>query len=122
QNGRHSPLTKRSAESAKTSAGIMKPSRWTGTLSTLKSTALGLTLATAINPPVATIAIITYMSQKLGVAAISADVKSTCVWRFLTSGLPFSLQVLGIQPTGGDLRKKAATITVNPWMIPHRMK
>src|SRR6266446_3859613 len=121
QKGRHRPLTMRSAESAKVSAGIVSHNKWTGILSTLKSTAIGLSWATAIKPPVATIAIIRYMSQKLGVATISPDVKSTCDWRFFTSGLPFILQVLGIQPVGGDLRKNAATITVNPWMIPQRM-
>ncbi len=42
------------------------------------------------------------MSQKFGVATISPELKSTCVWRFFTSGLPFNRQVLGIQPIGGD--------------------
>ena len=58
--------------------------------------------------------IITYIIQNWGVEAISAEVKSTGLWRIFTSGLPFSLQVFGSQPAGGDFRKKAAMTTITP--------
>jgi len=52
--------------------------------------------------------------QKWGVADISAEVKEIGAWRVLTSSLPLVLQVLGSQPTGGDFRKNAATMTTTP--------
>ena len=114
QKGRQRPLISRSAESAKVSAAMDSPKSVTVTLSTLKSFAIGANCAVAINPPVATIAIITYISQKCGVAAISPGLKSRRLWRPFTSGLPFSLHVLGSQPVGGAFRNSAAITTIAP--------
>ena len=122
QKGRQSPFTRRSADSANVSAGMVSHRKLTGILSTLKSTAIGLSWATAIKPPVATMAIITYMSQKCGVAAICPDVKSTALCRFFTSSPPRFLHVPGSQPAGGAFKNSAAMTTTTPWMMPQRMK
>ena len=57
------PFTSRSAESANCSAGMVRKMKFTGILSTLKSTAIGFSCATAIRPPVATMVIITNEMQ-----------------------------------------------------------
>src|SRR5215470_6809735 len=93
-----------------------------GILSTLKSLAMGASCAVAISPPVATMAIMTYISQKCGVAAICPEVNDTAAWRVLTASLPTLLQVFGNQPAGGAAKKNAAMTTAMPWIIPQRMK
>jgi hypothetical protein len=57
-------------------AGRVMKRNFTGTWSTLKSMAIGLSCATAIRPPVATSVIIRYISQNCGVAAIWNEVNS----------------------------------------------
>src|SRR5512138_3279533 len=101
---------------------MVSNSKCIGTLLSLKSTAIGLSCATAMSPPDATSVMMTYMSQNCGVSAIWAEVNSTFDWRLLTSwpcaARPHSP---GIQPAGGAERKSAATTTVAPWMIPQVM-
>src|SRR5713226_704193 len=122
QIGRQIPLITRSRLSANGKASTVQPRMVTGALSTLKSLAIGASWAVAIKPPVATMVIMKYMSQKWDVEAISAEVKETGAWRVLTSSLPLDLQVWGSQPAGGDLRNDAAMTTTTPWMMPQRMK
>ena len=123
QKGRQTPFTSRSAESANCSAGMLRKRMLTGILSTLKSTAIGLSWATAIRPPVATSVIIRYISQNCGVADICQAVKSTADWRcFTTVPLGASFHACGSQPSGGEARKKAEITTTAPWMMPQRMK
>ena len=76
QKGRQSPFTNRSAESANCSAGSVIQRKLTLTLSTLKSTAIGLSWAVAIRPPVATSVIMKYITQNCEVADICPEVKS----------------------------------------------
>src|SRR6266852_2240375 len=63
QIGRQIPFSTRSAERANCRAGSVNQIRLIGTLSTLKSTAIGLSWAVAIRPPVATSVIIRYITQ-----------------------------------------------------------
>ena len=58
QIGRQIPFSTRSAESANCKAGSVNQRKLTGILSTLYSTAIGLSCAVAIRPPVATRVII----------------------------------------------------------------
>ena len=76
QIGRQIPFSTRSAESANCSAGRVNQRTWIGTLSTLKSTAIGLSWAVAIRPPVATSVIMKYITQNCEVADICPEVKS----------------------------------------------
>src|SRR5512147_1006415 len=111
QIGRQIPLTTRSRLSANGRASTVQPRMETEVLSTPKSRAMGASWAVAIKPPVATIVIMRYMSQKWDVAAISAEVNDTAAWRVRTSSLPLDRHVCGNQPAGGDFRKNAATTT-----------
>src|SRR5215472_11048923 len=122
QNGRQRPLITRSAWAANGSAITVHHKSWMGILSTLKSLAMGASWAVAIRPPVATMAIIRYISQKCGVVAISSDVNDTAAWRVFTASLPLLLQVFGNQPAGGAAKKNAAMTTTTPWIMPQRMK
>src|SRR5262245_3925283 len=114
QNGRQRPLMTRSAASAKGRASTVQPKILTDVLSTLKSLAIGASCAVAIRPPVATMVIMKYMSQKCLVANICPEVNETAAWRVLTASLPWLLQVFGNQPSGGALRKNAAITTTAP--------
>jgi len=83
--GRQIPFSTRSAERANCRAGKVNQRKLIGTLSTLKSTAIGLSWAVAIRPPVATSVIIKYITQNWVVAAMSHERNSAAVWRFRTS-------------------------------------
>jgi len=112
-------------ERARLRGELAKNPRWTGEYIPLIRPLLvrqDVRLLNAIKPPVATMVIMKYMSQKWDVEAISAEVKETGTWRVLTSSLPLDLQVWGSQPAGGDLRNDAAMTTTTPWMMPQRMK
>ena len=74
KNGRVTPFSMRSIESAKVSAGRVMPIRLTGTLATLKSLAIGASCAVAISPPAPTSTNMTYITQKIGDASISHGV------------------------------------------------
>ena len=76
KNGRVTPLRTRSNDRAKGRAAIVRPNRDTGTLATLKSTAIGPSCAVAISPPMASIVIITYKTQNAGVFSTSSGAKS----------------------------------------------
>ena len=54
KNGRVRPFNTRSIESAKVSAGKVRPRMLTGTSATLKSLAIGASCAVAIRPPAQT--------------------------------------------------------------------
>jgi hypothetical protein len=57
------------------------------------------------------------------VEAISPDLNSAVVWRFLTSSPRGAFfHDWGSQPAGGALRKSAASTTTAPWMTPQWMK
>src|SRR5271168_1232946 len=102
---------------------MVSPSRLTFILATLKSVAIGPSWAVAMRPPVATIAIITYISQKCEVEAISMEVKSEALWRRLTSAPAGAFrQVFGSQPSGGALRKNEQNTTTAPCTMPHVTK
>src|SRR5262249_18964775 len=122
QNGRQRPLITRSAWAAKGRAIKVHHRNLMGTLSTPKSRAMGASWAVAIKPPVATMVIITYISQNCFVLAISREVKSTGLWRCFTTSEPLDRQVFGNQPAGGAAKKNAAMTTTTPWIIPQRMK
>ncbi len=79
QMGRQIPFSTRSAERANCKAGKVNHRKVIGTLSTLKSTAIGFSWAVAIRPPVATNVIITYITQNCDVEAISPELNSAAV-------------------------------------------
>src|SRR2546428_4244447 len=107
--GRQIPFSTRSAERANCRAGKVNQRKVIGTLSTLKSTAIGLSWAVAISSPVATSVIIRYITQNGVVEAISPDLNSAVVWRFLTSSPRGAFfHACGSQPAGGALRNSAA--------------
>src|SRR5262249_36879102 len=114
QKGRQRPLITRSAASAKGRARTVQPRMLTGTLSTLKSLAIGASCAVAIKPPVATMVIMKYMSQKCRVANICPEVNDTAALRVRTASLVYLLQVVVSQPSGGAFRKNAAITTTAP--------
>ena len=90
-----------------------------GTLSTLKSTAIGLSCAVAISPPVATSVIMMYMTQNCDVAAIWNEVNSTALCRFFTSSPRGAFfHACGSHPAGGALRNSAQTTTTAPCTTP----
>src|SRR2546430_2223661 len=101
---------------------MVRKRKCTGILSTLKSTAIGLSCAVAIKPPVATRVMIAYITQNCGVEAICHEVNSMVDWRcFTVSPLGEVFQVCGSQPAGGDFRNIAATTTTEPWIRPQLM-
>ncbi len=71
KNGRVSPFRMRSIDRAKVRAGSVRPISETGTVSILKSLAMGASCAVAIKPPAPTSTNITYMTQKIGDCTIS---------------------------------------------------
>ena len=101
---------------------MVRKRKCTGTLSTLKSTAIGLSCAVAIRPPVATSVISAYITQNWAVEAICQELNSMFVCRCLTvSPAGACFHDCGSQPCGGALRNRAATTTAAPWMMPHWM-
>ena len=70
KNGRVTPFSKRSIESAKMSAGRVMPNEAHRVSATPKSLAIGPSWAVAIRPPAAIITNIAYISQNAGVFAI----------------------------------------------------
>jgi hypothetical protein len=74
KKGRIKPLSTRSMESAKVSAGKVKPKKLADFSATPKSFAIGASCAVAIKPPAAVITNMTYMSQNSGVLAMSSSV------------------------------------------------
>ena len=75
KNGRVTPLRIRSSDNAKVSAGSVMPTRLTGTVSTLKSLAIGASCAVAIKPPAPTSTNMTYMIQR----SESEPSRSACI-------------------------------------------
>ena len=62
------------------------------------------------------------MTQNWWVAAICPELKSTALWRRLTSlAAVVAVHPRGSQPAGGALRNSEAKTTTAPWMIPHWM-
>jgi hypothetical protein len=72
KNGRVTPFSTRSIESANASAGRVSPNSVTGASATWKSCAIGPSCAVAIRPPAPIITNIAYRTQKSGVASILA--------------------------------------------------
>src|SRR5258707_2902815 len=72
KKGRVIPLSTRSIDSANCSAGSVNPRIDTGTVSILKSLAMGASCAVAISPPVPTMTNMAYMTQNGTVASTSA--------------------------------------------------
>ena len=71
KNGRVTPLSTRSIESAKVSAGMVMNSSVTGCLATPKSVAITESWAVAISPPAPTSTNIRYITQNTGCRATS---------------------------------------------------
>jgi len=120
KNGRVRPLRIRSNDSAKVSAGSVKPSRVTGTLSIPKSLAIGASCATAINPPAATSTNITYMTQNTGRVRICIGVKSTrvCCIAGEVDGVDTFFRRALLRTCRGSVSNNEAIRTMMPWPRP----
>ena len=71
KSARVTPLSTRSSVSANCSAGSVSPRIETGTVSILKSLAMGASCAVAIRPPVLTITNMAYITQNGALASTS---------------------------------------------------
>lgn len=114
KNGRVTPFMTRSSDSAKVSAGSVRPSAETGTSATLKSLAMGASCATTIRPPAATMTNPAYMIQNIPVRTACAGVYS----RLVTG----SLAAWWTSPPRGALRNSPNARTRTPCRSPKRRK
>ena len=117
KNGLAAPLNTRSIDSAKVSAGNVRPTRVTSTLATLKSSAICARFAVASSPPTPMRTNMTYMIQNVGVPSIS--VQTNCL---RSTSWARGLGNAATTAASGCASKKPRTSTTRPCPSPKYRK